>query len=82
MFGCPVSQARKVLAYSRALAQAVRDGVPVVNSRNVAAEFEKEHRHVLRDIDVLISARPDLGALKWFRRTDYLGSCDNQPEGR
>jgi Rha family phage regulatory protein len=48
------------------------DGVPVVNSRDVAAEFEKEHRHVLRDIDVLRSARPDLGALRWFRRTDYL----------
>lgn len=44
------------------------DGVPVVNSRDVAAAFGKRHDHVLRDIDALLHS-PDLGggASPWFR---------------
>ena len=33
----------------------VKDGVPVTDSRTVADHFEKDHRHVLRDIRVLIN---------------------------
>jgi anti-repressor protein len=39
------------------------NGVPVVNSRVVAAHFDKEHRNVLRDIDA-ISGCSDLSNLR------------------
>ena len=44
------------------------DGTPVVNSRDVAAVFDKEHRNVLRDIDT-IRHGSDLsgGESSWFR---------------
>jgi len=47
------------------------EGVPVVNSRDVAAAFGKDHRHVLRDIDGILHS-PDLGG-GWFReiRTEH-----------
>jgi Rha family phage regulatory protein len=44
--------------------------VALVNSRDVAEAFEKQHQHVLRDVDAVLT-RPDLDAL-WFRATDYL----------
>jgi Rha family phage regulatory protein len=39
----------------------VNDGVPVVSSREIAVNFDKEHYNVLRDVDSLIS---QLAALK------------------
>jgi len=48
--------------------------VPVVNSRDVAVMFEKQHHHVLRDIDLIVG-HPNLDSLSstgWFReRKDY-----------
>lgn len=44
-------------------------GVPVVNSCVVAQHFAKQHKHVLRDIDALITG-PDLGRCDWFRPTE------------
>jgi len=40
--------------------------VPVVNSRDVAEVFEKEHKNVLRDIDH-IRIGSNLSASEWFR---------------
>jgi Rha family phage regulatory protein len=49
--------------------------VPVVNSRDVAEMFEKQHAHVLRDIDALRGHDPNLddGNSGWFReiRTEH-----------
>lgn len=53
-----------------------REGVPVVNSRDVAEMFEKEHRHVLRDIDHILLS-PNLGSVEWFKETSYI-----DPTGR
>jgi Rha family phage regulatory protein len=47
-------------------------GVPVVNSRDVAAAFEKRHDHVLRDINAL-NISPDLGR-SWLRPATSLDS--------
>ena len=41
------------------------DGVPLVNSSDVAERFGKQHKHVLRDINSL-EISPDLGR-SWFR---------------
>jgi len=46
--------------------------VPVVNSRDVAEMFEKDHRHVLRDIKAL-EIGPDLGR-SWFRSATVTDS--------
>lgn len=46
--------------------------VPVVNSLDVAAEYEKYHHHVLRDIQNLLEEKPDLVSRNWFRRTAYI----------
>ena len=56
------------------------DGTPVVNSRDVAAVFEKRHDHVLRDIDQLLhsDAVPNFGG-GWFRPLEYL---DANGQGR
>lgn len=43
-------------------------GVPVVNSRDVAGEFEKEHKNVLRDIDAILhGSHLSHGHSSWFR---------------
>lgn len=47
----------------------VRDGEVRANSRDVAASFSKEHRHVLRAIDGLISSAAEAAAHFWA--TDY-----------
>ncbi len=47
-----------------------KDGEAFTNSRDVAAFFDKDHNHVLRDIDILISAEPDLG-LSRFGQTPW-----------
>ena len=46
--------------------------VPVVNSRDVAVEFEKRHDNVLRDVDELLLVSSDLRASDWFRQSTYL----------
>lgn len=45
-------------------------GIPVVNSRDVAEFFEKEHKNVLRDIDGILTGS-DVSP-SWFRASDYL----------
>jgi Rha family phage regulatory protein len=54
----------------RALVPVVRekDGIAYATSHDVAAFFEKQHKHVLRDIDALRGHGPDLGheADQWF----------------
>jgi hypothetical protein len=60
-------------------------GVPVVNSRSVAERFEKEHRHVLRDIDAICGG-PDLGSLSHqgvrpFRETTSFDAKANREVG-
>jgi Rha family phage regulatory protein len=47
------------------------DGVPVVNSRDVARVFEKRHDNVLRDIGSLLTTS-DLRASNWFHPVNYL----------
>lgn len=49
----------------------VKDGGVFATSRDVAEFFGKEHRHVLRDIDNLIAAEPDL-ALSNFGQGSYV----------
>lgn len=38
----------------------VKDGNVYANSRDVAKFFEKEHKNVLRDIEVLVQAEPTI----------------------
>jgi len=49
-----------------------KGGEAFANSRDVASFFDKQHAHVLRDIDHLISSEPSLGLSKFgeTRRTD------------
>jgi Rha family phage regulatory protein len=63
----------------------VKDGEVFASSRDVAAFFEKEHRHVLRDIDGLIRAEPDLalrgfsgGGVPRFGQTPYVEPSTGQ----
>jgi hypothetical protein len=44
----------------------------VADSRKVADVFKKRHADVLRDIEVLFSTNPNLGALNWLRAIDYV----------
>jgi Rha family phage regulatory protein len=53
-----------------------RDGVAVVNSRDVAAVFHKRHDHVMRDIAAL-ELSPDLGA-SWFLPASYRDSLNRE----
>jgi Rha family phage regulatory protein len=46
--------------------------VPVVNSRDVADKFGKDHRNVLRDIRSLLQERSELSAHGWFREASYV----------
>jgi Rha family phage regulatory protein len=50
----------------------VVSGVPVVNSRDIAEMFEKQHSHVLRDIDGLVSLAPE--AASNFGLSEYRDS--------
>lgn len=54
-----------------------RDGEVFANSRDVAAAFGKDHRNVLRDIDNLLAAEPELG-LRKFEHTPYLEPQNGQ----
>ena len=56
-----------------------RDGQLVVSSREVAANFEKRHDHILRDIDNLIEGLPNFGeASKLFIPTEYQHEQNGQ----
>lgn len=60
------------------LTDATRRGVPVVNSRDVAEKFGKEHRNVLRDIDAILAPGSDVSA--GIKSTGY--DADGQTETR
>ncbi|MFC5423245.1 Rha family transcriptional regulator [Bosea eneae] len=47
----------------------LKDGRPTTTSRNIAADFGKSHRDVLRAIDNLIKLRPDLRARNFAQTT-------------
>lgn len=50
------------------------DGELVVTSRQVAEDFEKMHKHVLRAIEDKISLNPILGSAKYFIESSYKDS--------
>ena len=54
-----------------------KDGEVFATSRDVAAFFAKDHRNVLRDIDNLIAAEPQLGLLN-FAQTPYVEPSNGQ----
>ena len=54
-----------------------KDGDVFATSRDVAAFFGKDHRHVLRDIDKLIAAEPRLGVSS-FGQTPYVEPSNGQ----
>jgi len=62
--------------FTAALSQ--RDGRPVTTSREVARLFGKNHQHVLRDIDALISAEPELEGPSNFGQTPYVEPSNGQ----
>lgn len=39
----------------------IRNNQVVVSSRDVAENFGKQHKHVLRDIEVLLEGMPKIG---------------------
>lgn len=47
------------------------EDVPVTTSRKVAEYFEKEHKHVIRDIEKLISNGSNFGLVKMFFISQY-----------
>ncbi len=62
-----------------------KDGEVFANSRDVAAFFGKQHRHVLDNIDNLIKQEPDLGLRNFaqggvpsFRQTPYVEPSNGQ----
>jgi len=54
-----------------------KDGEVFASSRDVAAFFGKEHRNVLRDIDLLITQEQKLGLLN-FEQTPYVEPSTGQ----
>lgn len=50
------------------------DGELVVTSRQVAEDFKKMHKHVLRAIEDKISLNPILGSAKYFIESSYKDS--------
>lgn len=54
------------------------EGQPVVGSREVADNFEKEHKHVLRDIKEKIKVSPILGSPKYFIESTYVDKSNRQ----
>ena len=50
----------------------------VVSSREVAANFEKRHDHVIRDIEKLMEMNPILGASNYFIESSYLDKYNRE----
>ena len=48
------------------------NGQVVVSSREVAENFGKEHKHVLRDIENLMGGEPKIGRSSMFFKSEYL----------
>lgn len=48
------------------------NGQVVVSSREVAKNFGKEHKHVLRDIENLMGGEPKIGLSSMFFKSEYL----------
>lgn len=55
-----------------------QNGQPVASSRDVAEHFEKEHKHVLRDIENLIGGLPNFGHTPPFYKTTYIHPQNGQ----
>lgn len=55
-----------------------KDGEVFANSRDVAAFFEKEHRHVLDAIDKLIATEPKLRGAEFSAGVYTLSSTGSQ----
>lgn len=55
----------------------VRDGKAVVSSRDIARVFEKEHKHVMRDVRGIIENDPSWGQSN-FGHTPYLEPQNGQ----
>lgn len=54
------------------------NGEAIVSSVKIAEDFEKEHAHVCRDIQNLISQNPILDSDKYFIETSYkAGTAKN-----
>jgi len=51
-----------------------KDGVLLVSSREVAERFGKEHKHVIRDIENIVSQRCDQNWADLFIASSYLDS--------
>ena len=55
----------------------IKNDTPLTTSRTVAEQFDKQHKHVIRDIETIIeqmaSGRqsPKLGSAKLFIKTTY-----------
>lgn len=54
-----------------------RDGKAVVSSRDIARVFDKEHKHVMRDIREIIESDPTWGQSN-FGHTPYIESQNGQ----
>lgn len=52
----------------------MQNGEPVVSSLQVAENFGKEHKHILRDIGNLLEGEPKIGLSSMFHLTEYTTS--------
>ena len=50
------------------------NGQKMVSSRDVAENFEKEHKHVLRDIESLMGGESKIGLSSMFFKSEYVSS--------
>lgn len=55
-----------------------QNGQPVASSVDVAEHFEKEHKHVLRDIKNIIGGLPNFGHTPLFYKTTYIHPQNGQ----
>lgn len=54
------------------------DGQPVASSRDIAEHFNKDHKHVLRDIENLIGGLPNFGHTPMFIKSTYVHPQNGQ----
>lgn len=51
-----------------------QNGEPVVSSRQIAESFEKNHNHILRDIESLIGGESKIGLSSMFFKSEYISA--------
>ncbi len=51
-----------------------QNGEPVASSRQIAENFGKEHKHVLRDIENLIGGESKIGLSSMFFKSEYISA--------